>query len=191
MASAPPSENKSLVCVGPIPRGRPSDFTNEIADEICERIAAGETLTAICLEEDMPALRTVSRWLMLDRGGFQAKYARAREAQAHVEAEQIREIADNAFEDYYIDYKDGKPFVVVDNEGVKRAQLRIEARKWRAERLNRRVYGNSVKHEHQHAVHPANGPEQLPSGLAWLAGQLQDGNADARPEPDAGGLGED
>lgn len=189
MASAPPSENKNIVCVGPIPRK--STYTDEIADEICERIAAGETLTGICLCDDMPPIRTVSGWLMRDINGFQAKYARAREAQAHVEAEQIREIADNAFEDYYIDYKDGKPFVVVDNEGVKRAQLRIDARKWRAERLNRRVYGNSVKHEHQHAVHPANGPEQLPSGLAWLAGQLPDGNADTRSEPDAGGLGEE
>lgn len=190
MASAPPSENKSLVCTGPIPRGRPTDFTDAIADEICERIAAGETLTGICLCDDMPALRTVSRWLMLDRGGFQAKYARAREAQAHIEAEQIREIADNAFEDYYIDWKDGKPFVVVDNEGVKRAQLRIEARKWRAERLNRRVYGNSIKHEVEQPVHPAHAAQQLPPGLEWLTGRLQQANPADRPEPDNGAMGE-
>ncbi len=158
-----------LICEGPIPRGRPSDFTDEIADEICERIAAGETLTAICLEPDMPAIRTVSRWLMNDRGGFQAKYARAREQQAIVEAEEIVAIADNAYEDYYIAYdKDGKPKVVVDGESVNRARLRIETRKWRAERLNRRVYGNVTKHELEIPAAPPLGRGGLPASLSFL-----------------------
>jgi hypothetical protein len=173
-----PKPDNALVCLGPVKRerGRPSTYTDEIAREICERIAAGETLTAICLEEDMPSMRTVSGWLMR-RPEFYSEYARAREAQMHIEAEQIREIADNAFEDYYIDYKEGPngekvPYVVVNGESTKRAALRIGARQWRAERLNRRVYGNSVKHEIETTQHPEAGAEALPPGLAWLAGQL-------------------
>lgn len=42
--------------------GRPSSFSQEIADEICERLAKGEPLTEICLDEHMPAWRTVYDW---------------------------------------------------------------------------------------------------------------------------------
>jgi len=166
--------DNALVCLGPIPNKRSDTYTDAVGEEICERIAAGETLTGICLEEDMPPIRTVSRWLMR-HPDFAAKYAHAREAQAHVEAEQIREIADNAFEDYYIDYKEGPngekiPYVVVNGESTKRAALRIGARQWRAERLNRRVYGNSIKHEVEAPQHPE--AKSLPPGLAWLGGQL-------------------
>lgn len=189
MASAAPSDNRSLVCVGPVKpqRGRPSTYTPEIAREICERIAAGETLTGICLDEDMPAVRTITNWLMRHEDFF-ADLQRAKEMRAHIEAERISEIADNAYEDYYIDYdKDGKPFVVVNGESVRRAQLRIEARKWRASVDNRKAYGNSVKHEIG-PVHPAHAADSLPPGLEWLAGRLsapKDG-----PEPDPGAMGE-
>jgi hypothetical protein len=37
-----------------MPAGRPSDYTQEIADLICERIADGESLRAICAGDDMP-----------------------------------------------------------------------------------------------------------------------------------------
>jgi hypothetical protein len=167
--------NPSLELIGPIPK-RPGDhvYSEWIADEICERIAAGETLTGICLGDDMPPIRTVSKWLMR-HPEFGAKYAHAREAQMHLEAEQIREIADNAYEDYYIDYKqdaDGNmvPFVVVNGDSIKRAQLRIGARQWRAERLNRRVYGNSTRHEHAMAEpeQPALKPGCLPGSLSFL-----------------------
>lgn len=190
MASAP--TGTELVCLGPVKRGRPSIYSDELATEICERLAAGETLTGICSDEDMPSVRTVSGWMMR-KPDFFADVARAREQQMHLEAEQIREIADNAYEDYYIDWKvdqqtgDRTPFVVVDNESVKRAALRIDARKWRAAALNRRVYGNSTKHEIELPAATANGAEQLPAGLAWLAGQLP--APETGPEPDDSEVG--
>lgn len=195
MASAP---NKSLVLVGPVKRGRPPGDTYDIetGKQICERLAAGETLTGICADSDMPSVRTVSNWMMRQPDFF-ADVARAREQQMHLEAEQIREIADNAYEDYYIDWKvdsatgDRTPFVVVNSESVKRAALRIDARKWRAAALNRRFYGNSVKHEHDIAVYPAHGQEGLPPGLGWLAGQLPGPTAGAGSEPDDSGVGEE
>lgn len=42
--------------------GRPSSFTQEIASEICERLAKGEPLTEICEDDRMPAWRTVYDW---------------------------------------------------------------------------------------------------------------------------------
>lgn len=37
-------------------------FTQEIADEICQRLAEGEPLRQICRDEHMPAWRTVYCW---------------------------------------------------------------------------------------------------------------------------------
>lgn len=45
------------------PVGRPSLYTQELAEEICERIAAGELLLHICKDAHMPVRRTVYNWL--------------------------------------------------------------------------------------------------------------------------------
>ena len=42
--------------------GRPSDYTSEIAQEICDKLAEGISLAEICRREDMPHPSTVRRW---------------------------------------------------------------------------------------------------------------------------------
>lgn len=42
--------------------GRPSTFTEEIAQEICERMAEGEPLAVICRDDHMPDRSTVYDW---------------------------------------------------------------------------------------------------------------------------------
>lgn len=58
--------------------GRQSTYTPEIAAKICERLADGEPLRAICRDEGMPAWRTVYDWLT-ENTDFAARFARARE----------------------------------------------------------------------------------------------------------------
>jgi hypothetical protein len=77
----------------PKPTGRPSLYTEELADEICLRMAEGESLRAICAEAGKPNFSTVMQWVIEDRGGFHAMYRRAREVQAHNLAERALEIA--------------------------------------------------------------------------------------------------
>jgi hypothetical protein len=60
-------------------RGRPSLYSPEIAEEICERLASGESMRRICQDEHMPGRRTVEGWMDADPD-FRAKCARAREA---------------------------------------------------------------------------------------------------------------
>lgn len=43
--------------------GRPSTFTDEIFDTICERLENGEVLKAICKDDEMPDRSTVLRWI--------------------------------------------------------------------------------------------------------------------------------
>src|ERR1041385_324814 len=62
--------------------GRPTGYTEEIAEEICRRIMHGETLNTICADEHMPNRVTVWRWQEQDLHGFGNRYARARLVQA-------------------------------------------------------------------------------------------------------------
>ena len=45
-----------------MPAGRPPDYTEALAEEICLRLAEGESLVSMCREEGMPGRATVFRW---------------------------------------------------------------------------------------------------------------------------------
>ena len=48
-------------------RGRPTIRSKEVENEICSRIACGESLRHICLDPNMPCRDTFFRWLRNDR----------------------------------------------------------------------------------------------------------------------------
>jgi hypothetical protein len=77
--------------------GRPRGFSQDIADQICERMIEGEDLVAICKDEAMPSRATVYRW-MAEQPGFETQCARAREGLADHDAHQIAQIADSCNE---------------------------------------------------------------------------------------------
>ena len=72
--------------------GRPSTFTQQLADGICERLACGESLRRICADEGMPDKATVIRWLA-KHDTFRASYSHARMVQADGWADEILDLA--------------------------------------------------------------------------------------------------
>lgn len=104
--------------------GRPSTYSAETVDAICERLGAGEPLAQICRDEGMPGLRTVYDWAE-DRADVSARIARAREEGEEVIAASCLDIADDKANDYTVD-KDGNERV--DSEHIQRSKLRIETR---------------------------------------------------------------
>lgn len=125
------------------------EFSPELFNTICERIAEGESLIKICQSEDMPSKTSVMRWLDNDElsaaHGLRDQYARAREALADVFAEEIVEIADDGRRDYTVD-EEGRE--TVDHDHIARARLRVDARKWAAGKLAPKKYGDRVQQEH-------------------------------------------
>jgi len=117
--------------------GRKSTYSEKVADQICERLAAGESLNAICKDEGFPAESTVRDWALDDVQGFAAKYTRAREAQADFYAQQIVDIADEQGE---VLREDGSKF----DPDVNRDRLRIDARKWFASKVAPKKYGDKT-----------------------------------------------
>src|ERR1700710_2323306 len=109
-------------------RGRPSIFSPELADRLCERLADGETLRAICRDEGMPNERTVRRWA-LEHETFAPQYARARGMGYAGLFDLILGSPDNP-----------EP----DPAAVNRDRLRIDARKWMLAKALPKIYGDKV-----------------------------------------------
>jgi hypothetical protein len=119
--------------------GRPSIYTEAIADEICARLAAGESLNKICKDSHLPVESCIRAWAIDDREGFYAKYTRARQIQAERMAEEILEISDDASQDIEVG-ADGKPRA--NNEFQARSRLRVDTRKWILSKVLPKVYGD-------------------------------------------------
>lgn len=118
---------------------RQSEFTQEIADAICERLSQGDSLRSICEAEDMPACSSVFKWLT-QQPAFAEQYARAREAQADHMAEEILQIADDGRNDTY-QTDNGE---AVNHDVIARSRLRVDARKWLASKMAPKKYGDKL-----------------------------------------------
>lgn len=96
-------------------------FNPSIAEKICERIAAGESLRAICEDARMPGRTTISRWLA-ENEGFQKAMGLARDMQVDALADEVLHIADHEPDPH-------------------RARIRIDARIWFASKVRPKKYG--------------------------------------------------
>jgi hypothetical protein len=76
-------------------RGRPSDYSFQVAISICARLAEGKSLRAICSEAGMPGRATVSRWIARHKE-FRDEYTLACELRAEDLADEMIEIVDDS-----------------------------------------------------------------------------------------------
>lgn len=104
--------------------GRPSTYSDKLAEEICHLLSEGMSLRTICEADNMPNRRTVMRWLD-SNADFATKYARARE----------------------IGFDDQADKLAVDIEAepdVARARLKLDYAKWYLSKLAPKRYGDKV-----------------------------------------------
>jgi len=121
--------------------GRPTKYSPRVAEQICALLMEGYSLRAICKQEEMPCLAIVCRWLA-QKKDFVEQYARAREVQAEIMADEILDIADDATNDYIErESAKGNVTILVDHDHIARSKLRVDARKWVAEKLLPKKYG--------------------------------------------------
>jgi len=127
--------------------GRPSAYSDKVANDICIRIALGESLRRICMEDGMPAQSSVYEWL-LRYPDFSEKYARARELQAETQFDELTDIVDQPPELNYVTDKNGELIEVkFDSTYVAWMKLRVDTRKWTAARMAPKKYGEHKQAE--------------------------------------------
>lgn len=129
--------------------GRPSDYTEEIAGEICRRIASGESLLSISKEEGMPGHTTIYQW-MAAHSSFANKYAAARNTGLDVMADKLLDLSD---EEVGITASGA-----TDSGAVARQKLRVDTRKWYLSKMAPKRYGERATVEHSG---PGGGPVQV------------------------------
>lgn len=111
-------------------RGRPTKYTKALARKICERLAAGESLRAICQDEGMPSEAAVRAWALDDVDGFSAQYEASRNLGLDCMADEVLDIADN------------------DDGDAQSRRLKFDARRWYLSKLAPKRYGDKVAHQH-------------------------------------------
>lgn len=129
------------------PRGRPCTYSHAIAEKICERLAGGESLNAICKDVGYPPAQTVRQWVVDDRHGFASRYARARDIGLDFLADEIIEIANTpeVGERVEITEADGEnpeKKKITQADMIEHRRLKVDARKWYLSKLAPKRYGD-------------------------------------------------
>lgn len=129
--------------------GRPTLYTEELADLICERVATCTLgLARLCeLHNDLPSKFTVNLW-RYKYPEFSTRYAQAKLKQADLLAEEILDIADDATNDWMESFgEDGDIVYKLNGEHVQRSRLRIDTRKFLASKLLPKQYGQHAEED--------------------------------------------
>ena len=136
--------------------GRPSKYTPEIAQKMCELLSEGVPLREICRMEGYPAWRTVYDWMYRDDAalasgggvGLSAAIARAREAGYDAMAEECLIIANTPHvgvkEVRSVDHRGNETVALSTEDMLGHRKLQIETRlkllaKWDPKRFGDKV----------------------------------------------------
>lgn len=136
--------------------GRPTGYTIDLGKEICKRISQGETVRAICKDENMPCAASIYNWLLDDdKKEFLDQYEKAKNIQAELMFEELLEIADDGSNDYMevisaraggLDDEDAPVTTIkkLDSEHIQRSRLRTDVRKWYLSKVLPKKFGEKL-----------------------------------------------
>jgi hypothetical protein len=116
---------------------RPSEFTKEVGDKVCQQIANGLSMRSVCAPDEMPDMSTVFRWLRTDEE-FCKQYARATEERTEAQNEMLLELGDEAQElAQNVDPK-------AANAVVSAVKLKADNLKWVMSKMKPKKYGDKL-----------------------------------------------
>jgi len=146
--------------LGPIPKLHINHLEWDklaVMDIICEKMmCSSRGIAYICADDDtLPDISTVFRWFIDEEKSGAEKpccdmYTASRQMQIEFLVDENMDIVDNqvgnpvVIDDVPV-VVDGRIVKVVDSASVAHAKLRAENRRWAAERLKHRKYGNRLE----------------------------------------------
>jgi hypothetical protein len=131
----------------PAKRGRPSKYTPELVEEICERISKGEPLRQICRDEHMPHWTAVYDW-MRKQESFAIRIADARELGEEAIAQECLEIANSPLMGEETTIKDNGGIETKRSDMLGHRKLQIETRLKLLAKWNPKKWGDRQHVEH-------------------------------------------
>lgn len=110
-------------------------FSIELFEEICARVAEGESVSKICMEADMPSRFAFYSWLKDEnKPECVEMYNQALFLREELLFDETKDIVDN-------------PDAGYDKVSVAHATLRFNARRWILSRMNPKRYGDKLSQE--------------------------------------------
>lgn len=125
------------------PIGRPSLYTQELADRVCEEISMGYSMRTVCKADDMPDARTIFKWLR-EKPEFNQQYVKATEERTEAMAEDLLDIADDGSNDLMAIQKGNQNYEIENKEVTNRSKLRVDTRKWLMSKMKAKKYGDKL-----------------------------------------------
>jgi len=116
--------------------GRPTDYTPELAQRVCDLVASGSNLNLIGRMRGYPGQETLYRWLK-EKSEFREKYSVARALRAHARSDRI---------DEYV-----RRLLRGDLDPAA-ANVAITAERWQAGRESPKAFGDRLDHNHSGEV---------------------------------------
>lgn len=113
------------------------EYSQELADAICELVASGKGIRTICSAENMPAMSSIFKWLN-EHEEFSEQYARAKAEVLENYADELVEISDDSSNDVSGELN------MPNSVAVQRAKLRVDTRKWILSKLAAKKYGDKL-----------------------------------------------
>jgi hypothetical protein len=129
-------------------RGNPTKYTRALADEICRRVASGESLLAISKRAGLPPESTIRQWALDDRDGFAAKYARARDIRGDHYGDKVIDILSTKPRRIVTTKADGTTEEKDDPAHVAWLKNLADGVKWTASKLKPKTWGDKLDVEH-------------------------------------------
>lgn len=123
--------------------GRPSIFTKDLADKICEKLALGESMRTVCKDEEIPSMQTIFRWLR-EKPEFREQYEVAKQESTDAMSEDILDIADDGTNDWMEREAENGSYTVLNTEAISRSRLRVDTRKWLMAKMKPKKYGEKM-----------------------------------------------
>lgn len=108
--------------------GRPTIYSDEVAEKFCERISQGRSMRSVCADKDMPSRQTIGVWLK-EKPDFSYQYEIAVEERGVYIFEDVLRIVDG---------------VDIDKDCIAKARLQMDARKWFLSKLLPKKFGDKI-----------------------------------------------
>lgn len=135
-----------------LPEAVVEDYDEKLAARVCALVATGKTLAVACAragEDHSPPCRltedVVYLW-MFRSPAFVVAFRTAKQSAMYKYLEDTIDIADDASGDTYEDVtKDGDKIDKPNGAAVNRAKLKVAARQWAMQNMNREVFGEPAR----------------------------------------------
>ena len=143
-------------------KGRPTKCTQEITDELCRRLADGDSLREVCADEKMPEKSTVLLWVVQERKIegtdrlFSDQYHAGREAAGYSHADEAMDLRNE---------------IRTGDIDPQAAKVILDALKWGAERMAPKRHS-----QRQEVDHRSGDGSMTPSRIELVAPDAANGN---------------